>query len=1660
MIRIHMTSPFTWISNKSGLNQSSKKSTKVQNLQGSLQSVFNDTFNPEGNRYDWFYYIRQHPLVMNRLNIVNEIDVSLMMPPITNVDLPLLEELRQSLVTLNPDAISYPYSSRCASDIKNLVNDFESCDVEKNDQKSLLKSKFRVKRDIELFIASVKRKLSSANKLTMKQRLLGELSQKWKQQKNIEKIINKISEKVIENETKCKQVLLKLERIFKAKPKWKIKNLSGEPIKNELFENSTVLNGSILLAIEELTKDLKPVQLDIHPVGYKNMLIIPRNTEDLPPKPWNRVPKYGMCMNRIKIDTTKQTNSVALESSWEQYATFDVPEYQNELQKALYGKHGVNLLAKVLIYFDSDSHSIVPDVPWWSNKKEVGVKRSVIDGNVMKNNVGFVWQYKIPTHSRMSLNSAPWVNALEADGEPMQMFNLPKSTSNYAVRLCFVKPNDIVPISNVLYGSDVQRHMKQTIDIKRLTSNPLKLNLFDVKRLTKKARAIMGISDMSRKNSLINEINSTKLTLRNNKAVHDNIVKGLVTSRYWNRFLMKKIYQSKYTSAERQYAQVQSVVFKRNTRRQRMGQILGVGAPIPSITPSNVDTYSDSDNVQELANFIWLKEDMNTSIVSNMRREEIAFSIVSKGGIKLQNLENELKEINSTNNSTSIYAPGLISKSRDQHVINNYIKDKRWVNPWTDDLPEDCCIALEPTLAKYEYDIQMEKLNMYSLRPSNYDSSVAVADVNGDLIDESDWEIEQTKSFSLFNNATRRLQPIEEQIQKWNSMFNNISKTSLRIQAEKSVLLEYNKRLNQIKNTYETDLSTLETSLEDATTDLSNKDNIVDAELVKASQNQLQALLEQIQDSRDAERDAKADIDNINEEIKDKEDDLLGATGAQQSQLENEIIAKKTELANAQKAADKAREKLKEKRRKRLEEEEKIRLKKEKELEDARFRAEENIRKREEAYKKQVELLEEQERKDVQSKVEEANRLERLIGKESKSFTLDFNEGLIDINEKNKTKTATDWIYPADLTYGGGYFTKNKPDIVVTPYGFYTMGNKKLWSGIRINELSDTPGFVKLYDENENLVEVAKKNVYPVLNDKIFIQGDTPTTSIKTISSANDSQKLAYFGLNNDEEQITFELPYKIGTEVGFTYKVPDTSNVPSGVYDKILHFKTNLNGNTNAFDVEKYSTGIIEEVHVINSKTIEKLSTLRTLETNLNQLKVDLTTLTDQNDIKQQNVLISAAEKSIKKLKAENGMFKNGEDFTSVLVATIRINDALVLENIPFKFLHRIVPLKLNGSTSVCYYDEFREEKRLGYTFASLLTNNDNMYIVVDTEIIKTNIKNVKPILENGTSVVFLDGVNTLVGEIESFTVPNYKIKGRGLVNVENVSILGDASTYKNEIAKRNLTDGWVESPTIANYIRMTSTEELKEHLDYIDGTLGLTRSIRLSNIKLRKKDLYVVPSVGDDMSPLLTINLEENKLKVESEVLTIDIVDTTVDNIVTSKGNIPWSSVEYVHVPTYAKWNNSAFTFVIDPTNKVSNEYIKLMVGDQKEFLIHSGTEGDSEEYLEESGWQSSWPQPKWATSSSSDEKELAMWASSSDTESAAWATSSVSGSVSGSAAWATSSVSGSVSDSASVNIDDTVSLWAESDSEDADDLSSIIAKLENPHSDVAAWATEDDD
>mgnify|MGYP001261819504 CR=1 FL=1 len=166
---------------------------------------------------------------------------------------------------------------------------------------------------------------------------------------------------------------------------------------------------------------------------------------------------------------------------------------------------------------------------------------------------------------------------------------------------------------------------------------------------------------------------------------------------------------------------------------------------------------------------------------------------------------------------------------------------------------------------------------------------------------------------------------------------------------------------------------------------------------------------------------------------------------------------------------------------------------------------------------------------------------------------------------------------------------------------------------------------------------------------------------------------------------------------------------------------------------------------------------------------------------------------------------------------------------------------------------------------------------------LLKTNMKNILPIYENGTDVIYVDGDKTSVGEIDSFSIPNYKIRGRGLVNIENVSVLGDAAVYKAEIAKRTLSDGWIESKIVQNYVQLTSPSDLEAHLDYIDNDIGLTREIRMGNIKLKNHDLFIVPSTGDDMTSLLSIDLEENKITIDGEILTIDISDTTQNEILT---------------------------------------------------------------------------------------------------------------------------------------------------------------------------------
>ena len=943
----------------------------------------------------------------------------------------------------------------------------------------------------------------------------------------------------------------------------KIIGLKNKRISETYDGDNVVLHANVLKAIQEVTKNVKPVHLSIHPVPYRNMLILPQNIDNVADKPWDVVRQLGRCKNKIKTDPN--TKSVALESSWEQFATLGVEMYENPLQESLTKNHDVQLHANVQLDFDPNAHSIVPNVPWWNNREKVCIDHTV----------GFVWQYKIPTHSRMTLKQTTWKNALDINGIPMKMFNLPKHTSNYAVRLAFMKPNETVSISNTIYGTEVYNHMRHVIETKRRISNPLQLNENDVKRLTKKARAIMNIEDMSRKPYLLSELKKQGASLSNYKSQHNALENALAL----NRTKIKSFLQDNTISA---------------SRRRRL--------------------ISRATNGKKIL----------------MEQERFTWSLMLKNINKITNLKAELNSLR----SGSVHAPGLVSKDINARKIYGFVRDRLWSNPWVDDLPDECCLMLEPSLAKYEYDVQLEKLLSDNLRPSNYDPNVSVPDVDGDVIRNSIWELEQNRSFALFTSAARKLLPIEKQIQQWSSMVRNVSRTSIGQQAQIDVLNEYESQMTSLTTNYENDLSTLETNLQSAQNDIDNQDAIIEQE-IQESQEQLQSLMDAISDAENEERDLQYMVSGIETTITNLQEE--------QTPDQNEIEEKKKDLKERKKElAEKEKEK-KEKEKELNNEKEKIKEQKLKELQKEFQEAEEKIKKREEEYNKNLDLLQEMEEESIKQKMKASQRLEEILTRDAKLFNSNFQNGLVNIKEQNVQLSLEDKIYPADLKYGGGYFASYRKDIVKKPYGFYTYQNKnKLSSGLMENKTSE------FYDENGELVTLNEDEVYPLLNDDIFLQGDNPTTSIKKLGLGKD--ELKYFGINEQNEQLTFELPYAIGTKVGFTYKVPDPDYTPSNPYESVLQYKTSLKGVTNLFNTESYSTGRIEQVHVINSKSVEKMSKLKELE----KIKADSSTQMDKK---------LEIEKEIKLLKEQNGMFVSGEGYQSMLVANVRINENLVLD-------------------------------------------------------------------------------------------------------------------------------------------------------------------------------------------------------------------------------------------------------------------------------------------------------------------------------------------------------------------------------------------------------------
>ena len=121
-----MSTPFRWESNKTTLLKPAVR-TLPRELRDAVDSMFEGTFNPEQNRRDWLIFLKdsnRSGVLSKILNVNKTDDLTLMLPPIQDVSLPLLEKLRETLSEMNSDACCYPYSARNATDIFRLVSLF------------------------------------------------------------------------------------------------------------------------------------------------------------------------------------------------------------------------------------------------------------------------------------------------------------------------------------------------------------------------------------------------------------------------------------------------------------------------------------------------------------------------------------------------------------------------------------------------------------------------------------------------------------------------------------------------------------------------------------------------------------------------------------------------------------------------------------------------------------------------------------------------------------------------------------------------------------------------------------------------------------------------------------------------------------------------------------------------------------------------------------------------------------------------------------------------------------------------------------------------------------------------------------------------------------------------------------------------------------------------------------------------------------------------------------------------------------------------------------------------------------------------------------------------------------------------------------------------
>ena len=1280
-----MSTPFSWESQRTKTIEPFKR-TLPQQLMSAVDNMFEGTLNPGAHRQNWFDFLQSNAAgdVATDLGITDETDLSLMLPPIENINLPLLEQLRETLSDLNADACCYPYSARNATEIKTIVNLYNSVKSKTGAARARIRlDEIKLNKE-ELQKTGIKVQLMTRTVMPTaeRKRFLARLTTQVSRIRSMRRVIAK-QKKDLSLLSK-RQIMFRdrLERIFFARPNWKFKDTRGnravgsvdriDPNDVEILsQGQTISHQTIVEAIQERVAGLQQASIDIHPIPWKNLLIIPYAVQGLTPG-WDQAEgkDYRLGQARNKIKTNNFRRASALIATWEQFATFGTKGFANTLQKDLEA-HGVKLHAQVEISFDVNG-TIRPNVPWWDNeyaaengKRQVGGSATAEQEAVRENydglgagvgvyhtktnsngvqfysQVGFAWQYKLPTHSRSRLDNTDWILATDENGDPFKEFNLPKGTTEYAVRLCFIKADgNVVPISNVITGSDVQQKMEAIIN-KKIRGGPFvphaqrynalgakdttgtredeavwtQVSETDRKRLTRKARALLNIQAEVNMETFTQKIIPLKQILNSyDKLVVDS------EARLENIRNLTKIVDDYIDQANVQLADGKKMDGSDFTdpatglavpapTTGSTGQ--GVNADVPLLTGFKVvdaktnpltldriftttvtinrpesDYNSDNpiDVIQQGRTLKRLFTDPATN--SSIAARDSAIDKYNAAASAVEDMEQKMVAWSAGghyDNFSTEHAPGLVSKDREVTQVISFTKttfpSKRakeerenaaaaaagtplphkrpgYWNPFTEDLPDEACLMLEPQLRTFRDEESLGLLNAGQLRAHNYSGSpVGTVDVSGETpaIGFTAWKNQQSVMATKFNDAKnpRDLTADEQRINDFNSR--NISgkiNFSLKSSRAAALIQAQKTREKAEREKFEKQEAALKAQLESAqqARDALQANRQAEIANVRANDSAAKATGLQLTQIQQQIKSAELDLAKIQQDIALFQANIAAlettrqTAGSLNQQQQQDLTANETALA--QRRVD---VQTKEKEIEQLEETLRLTNRQyNQEVADGIQKKEADLDQKIVDAEKRLEVLNKQFKITLRAAEvaaqEEAARLEKrvkILAQSTQGDVLGLEQDIISGNialaAKNANLGVDQAIAPADLRFGGGYYWREAEDIKSSPFGQYlaydptgTKGDRLelMWSELNPDDSTPADDDVVLYrytDKNTPSVRglSKKNNVQPVLTDNIYVKGvennkleitDTLFRLTKANTSSDKDKSIVYIG--------------------------------------------------------------------------------------------------------------------------------------------------------------------------------------------------------------------------------------------------------------------------------------------------------------------------------------------------------------------------------------------------------------------------------------------------------------------------------------------------------------------------------------------------------------------